>query len=194
MARSDRSAGKLRLFVAVYPPADLVRELQARLAELELPSYRQTRPEQVHVTLQFIGELPERELDATRQCVQRSTDGIERAELAPLRLIGLPRRGRTRLIAAETDAPPSLVELQRRLAADLEPTPGNRRRSHFLSHLTLCRFRTPAKMPRVDVPLSLPSFALREVKLMQSVLRPQGAEHSELASFALREPSKGNHD
>jgi 2'-5' RNA ligase len=119
-------------------------------------------------------------------------DGIERAELSPLRLIGLPKRGSTRLIAAELDAPPSLVELQRRLAADLEPKPRNRRGPRFLPHLTLCRFRTPTKIPRVDAPLSLPSFPVREVKVMNSILRPQGAEHSELAAFALREPSREN--
>ena len=193
MARSDKPATDLRLFVAVYPPADLISQMQARIAELELPRHRLTPHEQVHITLQFIGELPEQELDATRDCVRRSADGIERAELAPLRLIGLPRRGPTRLIAAETDVPPSLMELKRRLTADLEPKPRNRRGPHFLPHLTLCRFRPPTKMARVNVPLSLPSFPLREVKLMQSILRPQGAEHSELASFSLRLPPGENH-
>lgn len=192
MTRPGASERKLRLFVAVYPPADLVSAMQSRLAGLELPSHRPTPPEQVHMTLQFIGELPERELDATRECLRLAAEGIESAELAPLRLIGIPRRGPTRLIAAETDAPPSLLELQRRLAAELESKSRGRRRAHFLPHLTLCRFRTPTRMPRLDLPLSLPSFPLREVKLMQSVLRPQGALHSALASLALCQPSGGD--
>lgn len=189
MGHCRESARTLRLFVAVYPPNELVAAMHARLAELELPRHRLTPREQVHLTLQFIGDVSEYELSETLDCVRKSTEGIGRAELQPVRLIGLPRRGRTRLVAAETDAPLSLLELQRRLAASLEP--GTRRGGHFLPHLTLCRFRKPAKMPRVDVPLSLPSFPVQDVRLMQSILRPEGAEHSELARFDLTDDRAG---
>ena len=187
MARSGKSARDLRLFVAVYPPAELVVELQARLAELELPRHRLTPREQVHLTLQFIGDVPLPELEAVLECVRRSAEGIHRADLTPLRLIGLPKRGRTRLIAAETNAPPSLVELQRRLATGLELDPQRARAARFLPHLTLCRFRAPTKILPVEAPLSAPGFPVREVRVMQSILRPEGAEHSDLASFALQD-------
>jgi 2'-5' RNA ligase len=187
MARSEKSTRDLRLFVAVYPPAELVVELQARLAELELPRHRLTPREQVHLTLQFIGDVPVAELEQVLECVRRSADGIHRANLTPSRLIGLPRRGRTRLIAAETDAPHSLVELQRRLAAGLEVEPRRAGSARFLPHLTVCRFRTPTKIPLIETTLSAPGFPVHEVKVMRSILRPEGAEHSVLASFALQD-------
>ena len=90
-------------------------------------------------------------------------------------------------ITAIRDAPPSLVELQRRLATGLELDPQRARAARFLPHLTLCRFRTPTKILPVEAPLSAPGFPVREVRVIQSILRPEGAEHSELASFALQD-------
>ena len=46
----------LRLFVALYPPLALAREMVARAAGMDLPRNRVTPAEQVHLTLQFIGE------------------------------------------------------------------------------------------------------------------------------------------
>jgi 2'-5' RNA ligase len=52
----------LRLFVAITPPADALRELDAALgpARVAAPSgLRWTRPEQWHLTLAFFGSVPQ---------------------------------------------------------------------------------------------------------------------------------------
>src|SRR5690606_37699260 len=121
-------AGKdLRLFVAIYPPEggkagqvgarDWLRAL--RKMDPPLANHRQTPPEQVHLTLQFIGDTPEGELDRVIESVERSASGIGPFELKPVRFMTLPPRGRPRLVALETDAPAGLLELQRRLAQRL---------------------------------------------------------------------------
>ena len=38
---------------------------------------------------------------------------------------------------------------------------------------------------RVDEPLEVEPFAVREISLMRSTLRPQGAQHDVVASFPL---------
>ena len=115
MAPSARNM--FRLFVAIYPPTEIARELVAALSRLDLPDYRPVPVEQVHMTLQFIGDTPAPQLDQTKETVLRSTGGVKCFDLQPRLLIKLPERGPARLIAAEATRPPGLVEVHRRLAA-----------------------------------------------------------------------------
>lgn len=178
----------LRLFVAIYPTAEAARDLLRALGRLDLPpvaTYRATRPEQVHMTVQFIGDTEERELAEVEESVSRSAAGLEPFMLTPARLVTLPERGPPRLVVAVTDAPPGLLELQRRLASRLARTPRPKTGDRFLPHMTLCRFTGAAKAPRVAEPLQAAPFEVREVVLMRSVLRPAGAEHVEVSRVAL---------
>ena len=174
-----------RLFVAVHPPTEIVRELVAALSRLELPDYRAVPVEQVHITLQFIGDTPAPQLNETTESVRRSTEGVKGFDLQPRLLIRLPERGRARLIAAEADRPPGLMEIQRRLAGRLARSARRNPSDRFRPHLTLCRFRSPTNLARIDEPLEVEPFAVREISLMRSTLRPQGAQHDVVASFSL---------
>jgi 2'-5' RNA ligase len=182
MTRATPSKG-LRLFVAVHPPEEIARALLEAMRGLELPDHRDVPLEQVHLTLQFIGEVPAPKLEATIESVQRSTGGLGSFELAPLRLITLPPIGRARLVAAETDRPAELLELQRRLASRLAHSPRDRVGDRFRPHLTLCRFRSPASMRPVDEPVAVAAFPVHEIRLMRSTLAPTGARHDPVRSF-----------
>ncbi|MDY7109181.1 MAG: RNA 2',3'-cyclic phosphodiesterase [Planctomycetota bacterium] len=184
----SKPRNNLRLFVGVYPPTGTARAMLAALEDLDLPAHRRTPIEQLHMTLQFIGDTPVKELDATIESVDRSRAGLAAFELAPLRLMTLPQRGRSRLVAAETDAPSTLLELQRRLATRLAQNVRSRPGDRFLPHLTLCRFRAPTRIEPLDEPLALDAFPVRELKLMRSTLHPDGAKHHEVAAFSLEDP------
>lgn len=188
----------MRLFVAAYPPLALARNWLDLLPGLDLPAHRQTPPEQVHLTLQFIGDTAPADLPRVLESVQRSTSGIPPFRLAPLRLISLPHGAPARLIAIETDAPAPLMELHRRLAQRLarrarrNPETPDR----FTPHLTLCRFAPPApgvarsrdvSVHHADPDLSSPAapFPVEFVHLMASDLRPTGAVHRAIQSFPL---------
>src|SRR5690606_38982186 len=92
----DRRSAKpreptVRLFVACYPPAsvskDLAHEAAALCARHDLPESRETPTEQIHLTLQFVGDTPVANLDAVRESVRRAASGLPAFELWPLRLI-----------------------------------------------------------------------------------------------------------
>ena len=174
----------LRLFVAIYPPAEIASSLSNSLGELELPEHRRVPVEQIHLTLLFLGDTTPRQLDATGESIRRASAGLGPFQLGPLRLITLPPRGRARLVAAETDAPATLLEIQRRLASRLARAP-RKEGGRFRPHLTLCRFRTPSRVAPLEEPLSVPAFGVNRIVLMRSTLSPQGARHEEVASFGL---------
>lgn len=181
--------GSLRLFVAVYPPVEAAASLVQRLAALDLPPHRQTPPEQCHLTLQFIGDTAPSRLSDVVESMERSAAGLDAFNLTPLRLVSLPHRGPARLVAAETDCPATLLELQRRLVLRLAHRPRGRVEERFLPHLTLCRFRSPTRIKPIEAPIEAEAFRVGRVVLLESRLLPSGAEHREVASAALGDRS-----
>ncbi len=177
------------MFVAIYPPAEIAAVLCEAIGALELPPHRVTPGAQVHMTLQFVGDTRVRDVGSIVESVGCAAAGLTATTLTPQRLIALPARGPARLVAAETDAPPTVLELKRRLALRLAQGAQGARRApadRFLPHLTLCRFLAPTRLsPRPDVPLSIAPFGVSEVRVMRSVLRPDGARHDEVASIPL---------
>ena len=157
----------------------------AALDQIDLPAHRRTPPEQVHLTLQFIGDVLLKNLDATILSIERASSGLQAFELSTQSLIRLPERGPARLIATETDCPAILRELQRRLAARLADSPRPRAGDRFRPHLTLCRFRAPSRVRRLEYSLDRESFAVGRIILMRSELLATGAAHHEVESFPL---------
>ncbi len=180
-----RPAANLRLFVALYPTAAAARAMLDALAALRPADHRATPVDQVHMTLQFIGDVPARDLDAATESVSHSASGLAAFSLTPQRLITLPTGRHPRLVAAQTDAPAALLELHRRLAARLAHSVRARPDDRFRPHLTLCRFAHTARAAPLDAPLSLPPFAVEHILLMRSTLRPEGAAHDAVARFQL---------
>ncbi len=180
-----RPRNNLRLFVAIHPPPEVGEAMCAAVHNLELPPYRMTRPEQIHMTLHFIGDTAVKDMPQVEESVMKAAGGLERFQVHPRRLIRLPQRGRARLIAAETDGPATLVELHHRLVTRLARTARSRHDDHFLPHITLCRFRSQARMEPIDVPLDIAPLPVGEIHLMRSTLTPTGAEHHHVCVVAL---------
>jgi 2'-5' RNA ligase len=100
-------------------------------------------------------------------------------------MVSLPESARPRLVALETDSPPPLLELHRRLAHRLARTARERPGDRFRPHLTLCRFAPGSRPEPVDATADLEAFPVAELLVMRSTLRPQGAEHSAVERVAL---------
>jgi 2'-5' RNA ligase len=179
----SRPTAKLRLFVAAYPPREAAVLILALLRPLRLADHRPTPPEQLHMTLQFIGDTPESQMAAVRESVERSAAGVRAFSLRPARLMTLPKRGAPRLVALETDLPAGLAEIQRRLVSRLATEP--RRERDFTPHMTLCRFSHNAHAADLDALVTLPPFGVNIIHLMRSTLKPEGAEHHAVKSFPL---------
>ncbi len=162
--------------------------MREHVARLNLPDRARLTPvEQTHLTLQFIGDTPAADLDATIESVQRAASGLRAFALNLQRLIALPERGAKRLLAAETDAPAALMELQKRLAVRLATNVRDKPGRDFRPHITLCRFASPIHGYGVDAsPAAMHgSFHVREISLMRSTLSNRGATHHVVERVAL---------
>jgi len=196
VAKQRKKSPSARLFVALELPDDVREGLAAwQRAELEpIPVLRPVAPAALHVTLAFLGHLPERQIDRIADLLGEVDRPAPRLRLVP-DPVGRPP-GRPRLFAIEADSPDT-VELQAEVAARLVEAglyePEDR---DFWPHVTVARTRRerrgsnkPAKVavrPRaLPDALKHPFDAVR-VRLYRSHLRPQGAEYEPLSSTDLK--------
>jgi 2'-5' RNA ligase len=169
-----------RLFVAVTPPDEARAHLSAAVAPLrELPGApRWTAPERWHLTLLFLGTVPEARVPRLREALGAAVVGTPPMTLrfAGGGRFGSRRRPQVAWAGIEGDVTP-LTELAGRLgrAARRMDLPVEDR--PFRAHLTLGRWRpgAPAEADVVDrlADYRGPDWPVTQVELLQSHLGPK---------------------
>ena len=182
----------MRAFLAL----DLDSEVRGRLVELgrELRPFarraRWVRPEGLHLTLRFFGEVPAEGVESLGATLSEAFAGLPAFAL-DFRGCGVfPDRGNPRVLCVGVSKPPpALFELQSRaeaVARALGFTPEKRR---FEPHLTIARFREPER--EIDALLGScreRAFRATEIEgavLFESHLTPAGASYERLRTYPL---------
>lgn len=194
MAKERLKSPRVRLFVALDLPEPVRAGIVAwQRAELSDEALRVVPAQNIHITLAFLGYLPERAVAQVARVIHQTEAAAPPIELAP-EAVGKPR-GRPRLFALEAVSEQTVAlqgELEARLAAERLYKPEKR---PFWSHVTVARVRAEkrgSKRPaRIETPpgrlpeaLCAAFFGVR-VTLYRSLLRPQGAEYAPLAQLEL---------
>lgn len=176
-----------RLFVAIDMP-DAHRAALATLHDETLPA-RWTRPEQMHLTLRFIGDVA----PALVAQIDQALSEI-RADAFSLHLHGLgvfPSMRRPRVLFAALAHQPALIDLHQRIESRLHATGVAPDPKPFHPHVTLARLRNAAPRAvrayvRRHQPFSLDPFEAAAYILYESTLRPEGALHRPHNTFTLK--------
>lgn len=185
----------MRLFTAIELPdpvrAHLVTVRDRLVESLGSPgAVSWVKPENVHITLKFLGEVPD-------AAVGKLVDALAGVAVRPMRLVAdhmvfFPKRGPVRVIAAGLVGD---VEELRRLNAGIEEACAGlgfpREGRAYTPHATIGRVRpTPRKGDLIavrDVPLDGafpgPNFSAGGFVLMRSELNPKGAIYTPAARF-----------
>jgi 2'-5' RNA ligase len=177
------------VFVALYPAPDDAARLLSVIGGRSLPPHRTTTPEQVHLTLAFLGPTRVREIDDVIESVERAAKGVEALTLEVRALVTMPRvvagepEIAPRSLAVETSAPSGLVELHKRLWSRVL-APRGHRLTGFVPHVTLCRFEHGVVAP-INEPLEPWPIVLSDLGVVESVVRAGGAVHKRLGTVAL---------
>lgn len=180
----------MRLFVAVDVPGAvkdaIERDVVGPLREA-VEGARWTRPEGRHLTLKFLGEVPEERASAVSDALGGAVSGHSPFEASFEEVGGFPnlRRPRVLWVGIGEGAEP-MGALASDVSSALEPLGFEPEKRKFSAHLTLARFKRPrpiGELPAVDVPSQ--GFEVAEVVLFQSHLNPKGARYTALERFAL---------
>jgi len=198
MTEADRERG-LRLFVACeLPPAlrDALGHVQEELRTRGAGRLRWVRPEGIHLTLKFLGEVPAAKREAVENALAAAIVSPFALDVSLGSLGGFGGRQRLRVVwvGLEGDVE-GLVRLAVLVEEALGPLGFPRERRPFAPHLTLARVPDdvgPQEKSRLADLLetfpspSLPSMTLTAVSLMQSFLQPTGARYQCLAVYPAR--------
>lgn len=180
----------MRLFVALEIPSEVRESLAALLEALRAISKepRWVRPGNLHVTLKFLGEVPETNLDAVRTALAQ----IRSEQLVKLefhRLGFFPNEKHPRVFWAGIEASMNLMKLADDIEDAMERLGIPRERRPFSPHLTLARFERPGLPEKLrgaiaeNAQREFGALRTNEFHLIQSKLKPSGAEYTTLASF-----------
>ena len=181
-AASFKGDERIRLFCALRLPAATVAELAAwqRRTFADAGGVRMLTPEQLHVTLAFLGHRPADELDAILGALREAAADAE----SPLFSVRRYRETRSVAMLALDDEDRRAGALARDLHTRLqalgvyEPE-----RREWLPHVTVIRFR---QRPRLQPALpELDPFVSSDAAVYLSRLRPGGAQYEVLESVAL---------
>ena len=173
-----------RLFFGIPTPEYLQRCLQDLQTDFR-GDWRPVNPTQFHVTLAFLGEIPE---DKIPSLVEAGRAAARDTPTFAARFCGLtafPDLRRPRVGVALIDSEPLNI-LADRLKAALSQHNLTGDSRPFHAHLTLVRSRG-GEVETPDKKLSR-SWDITAFHLYRSILRPEGPRHLILASFPLNFP------
>jgi len=183
----------MRMFLAIELPAavrEQLAQLQSHLSSrIEKASF--TRPENLHITLKFLGEVRDRDVEPLVESLLqvRSPSPIT---LSATEAGCFPKRGPVRIIAAMFSGDEkALAGVHAAIEQRCRYLGFEREQRKYTPHATLARARPilPASVRELVSEVSKHGprepFEVREFVLMQSTLKPTGAEYTVAARLTL---------
>jgi RNA 2',3'-cyclic 3'-phosphodiesterase len=180
----------MRLFVALEVPSTVRENLARLLKSLHAvsPQTRWVRPENLHVTLKFIGEVPETKLAPIRAALAHVNS--DQPDMLDFRGLGFfPNEKHPRVFWAGIEASENLKTLAVDIDKATETLGIPREPRPFSPHLTLARFEPPRLPDRLRAAIQenaardFGSLQTNQFHLIESKLKPSGAEYTTVESF-----------
>ena len=152
-----------------------------------LPQARWTATDGRHITLKFLGEVPDDRLDEVASILRASLVRYQPVTTRPTHLGAFPSLRRARVLwLGIDDHSRRLAHLAARMEKFYGRAGFHAESRKLRPHITLARFKAPVALePPVrwgrDTPIPPGPFEIREVVLFRSHLGPSGATYEALA-------------
>jgi 2'-5' RNA ligase len=186
----------MRLFIAIEIPDEIkagLTKAQRSLKEVGVVDAGWTRPEGIHLTLKFLGEVSEANVPDIMNGLRRAAEGTGpfRLDVVGIGTFPNPRNARVVWVGLSGD-----IEKLSRLQAGVEEAISSigfeRDERPFTPHLTLGRIKYIRSRDKWLKALEevkdirLPGFDVSTVSLMKSELKPSGAVYTEMGRVELK--------
>ena len=181
---------KVRSFIAIPVPSERIEALEQSVKHLDEEigrHVRWVRPEGIHLTLKFMGDIPAATAERVLEALLPVTAGFNSFQLSISGLGVFPNSRRPRVLWAGLDGGlKSLSELHMAVDEAVEKLGLPKDQRPFSPHLTLGRVRRDAAegqlqkigeaMSSTKIP-SVPAWLADTVNLMRTELDPAGSRH-----------------
>ncbi len=191
----------MRLFIAINLPEGIRTTIHELVEELRIRNdpVRWITPSHIHLTLKFLGEVNPSLLDHVIGVIEETIPSYPTFELTLSDFGAFPNLRRPRIIWLGTkarNAPTVLDSIYSDLEDGFDPLGFEREGRRFKPHLTIGRVKGGRGRGRsryysmedrfVGIEVQEDTFRVKSVELMESILRPSGAEYHIKSSVSLQ--------
>jgi 2'-5' RNA ligase len=185
----------LRAFIAIELSQELKRQISELQADLkrqapELRALNWVRPEGIHLTLRFLGDMAEEQIEPLTNMLKAAAASVHEFRLEARGLGGFPTPARARVVwlglTGEAGAMSALHNLQTSIEQEVVSLGFAAEARVFTPHLTLARVRNRAvsgplaKLVIKEQDRMVGELFAGSVALIKSELRPSGAVYTSL--------------
>jgi 2'-5' RNA ligase len=174
----------MRLFIAIDLPDEWKTALEQLQSSIEWlgRGVKWTQSRGMHLTLKFLGDVPDEKINDVIAALERACEGTAAFKMRMKGTGCFPSPKRPRVYWAGLNGGKPLLTLQERVEKEIEPLGFPREKRDFTPHLTIARIKEPIGKDRItravlDYELESEPVQVTEVLLMQSILKPAGAEY-----------------
>ena len=185
----------IRSFVAIEIPETLKNQISEYTGNLKArnKNIRWVRENNLHLTLKFIGEQTPEMTDAIIARLIPINSGNSKFTLSTADTGAFPNSRRPRVIwlGIKSEPDQALISLQSKIEENLSPLLPDSNKKRFSPHLTLGRVKFEENFGVLfnymnSYPFPAIAFKVNRFVLMQSLLKPSGAQYSIIQKYPLQ--------
>ncbi len=183
----------MRVFVSI----DINEETRQRLIDVQKKLSRTgarlklVEPENIHLTIKFLGEVEEVKVPSIEEALQHATAGTKPFEMVVSGIGVFPNQNYVRVVwAGVSGGSEEVLSIQRNIDGELEKL-GFPKDTNFIPHITLSRVKSLKRKEdmldflRETAKEEFGKTCVREISLKQSTLTPKGPIYTTLARIEL---------
>ncbi len=183
----------MRTFIAI----ELPEEIKKQIEQLQAPLKRTdtfvswVKPGNIHITLKFLGEVPEDKINEVFSATQKALEGTRKFTMSLKGTGVFPNLRRPRVIWIGTGSgEEELSIMAKRIEEEMERVGFPKEKRKFSAHFTVGRVKSPRNIEKLmelveSTDFQTEDIEVNEVVVMRSQLHPAGAIYTPLKKIPL---------
>lgn len=190
-------SGSIRTFIAIQLPAEIqngLAKVESELKPLIGTAVRWVPPENIHITLKFLGDTPLQKTKQVQEIIRHTAEFFQPFTISVGQIGAFPNIQRPRVLWVGLQTGPELAKLQAIIDQETARIGFASENRAFSPHLTIGRVNQTnpsAELSNITAcvknypPITLGSFSAQSVAHIRSDLRPSGAVYTILSEAPL---------
>jgi 2'-5' RNA ligase len=183
----------MRTFIAIELPDEIKKQIEQVQAPLKKTNayVSWVKPGNIHVTLKFLGEVPEEKLDQVFSSTEKAVEGTKRLTMSLKGMGAFPNLKRPRVIwVGAGSGEEEFSRLAKEIEREMEKIGFPREKRGFSAHFTIGRVKSPKNIEKLMQLVQASDFQTEEIEVnevvvMKSQLHPAGAIYTPLKKIPL---------
>jgi len=177
---------KKRIFIAINLPDDVKSALLTNRKHWRHLDVRWTNFENMHITVEFLGEVDKQGLDKILKAVRDAVLEAGPFDLYLDKIVLGPNQVQANMFWATINLNSGIIKLKNSVQKNLEFYGFIGEKREFRPHITLARARgNQLKGKKTNIPLGSMRVGVESIEVMESQLHPGGARYRVVESFKL---------